>query len=341
MSFLGPFEHTKGSSWGGSQISPLVLKVITVLGGFLGLDHLLLRSPKTAIAKLITNIFTLGFWYFYDIIQVFKDTDFIQKYGYTIPGLGPVGLGAGLLHSPTTPQAPEISPSPFYYLGYALMIAIPFGFSHFLAGDYYGGAAKFFLSYIIFTFLIGWVWAGYSTVNLIFNTPDILKNGTDRMFPATLVMDSHGPAPNLKMPDLKPKTAEEQANSLFDWIFSVLGFLKPIEKPILETIVKAGDTVTGVASVAKTTAQQIESTTTTAAPAVASVLQKGGSLEFEPGSLSGPIFFGVSALIFVGAILTTFLRFQRSKQTSAIEYKQKNDVPPEVSDEPPSGSRAL
>lgn len=337
-SFLGPFDHTTGATWGGSQLSPSVLKALAVLGGFVGLDHLALRSPKTALLKFLVNCISLGFWYWYDIVQVFADTDFIRKYGYSIPGIGPVGLGAGILHQDVPiGQAPPSSPSPFLFVAYSLLIAIPFGVSHFIAGDYYGGAAKFFLSYIIFTFLLGWIWAGYSTLNVIFNTKDLLEKGTDRMFPATLFMDSHGPAPNLMIPKTeKESSAEEGISSFFDWIFGCLGFLKPLEKPVLETVVSTGTALTNVAQVAKDSAIQIEKTDT--APAVAEVLQKGGALL---GGSSTPIFLGISALVLVGAVGVTLFRLKGAKQTQSIESKDKNDLPPEVSDEPPSGSRTL
>ena len=338
-SFLGPFDHTTGATWGGSQLSPSVLKALAVLGGFLGLDHLVLRSPKTALLKFLVNCISLGFWYWYDIVQVFADTDFVRTYGYSIPGVGPVGLGAGILHQEIpVGKAPPASPSPFLYLAYSLLIAVPFGISHFIAGDYYGGAMKFFLSYVIFTFLLGWIWAAYSTFMVIFNTPTLVEKGTDRMFPATLFMDAFGPAPNLMIP--KPgeeSSQEENASSFFNWIFGCLGFLKPLEKPVLEGVVSAGSTLAGVAKVAKDTAVQMEEADT--APAVAEVLQKGGALL---GTSSTPIFLGVSALVLVGAVGLTLLRVKGgAKQKDSIESKTRNDLPPEVSDEPPSGSRAL
>jgi hypothetical protein len=217
------------------------------------------------------------------------------------------------------------------------LIVVPFGVSHFIAGDYYGGAAKFFLSYIIFTFLLGWMWAAYSTFNVVFNTKDLLEKGTDRIFPATLFMDSHGPAPNLMIPKTeKPDDKESGASSLFDWIFGCLGFIKPLEKPVLETIVSTGTTITNVAEAAKQSAIDIEKTDT--APAVAQVLQKGGALL---STSSTPIFLGVSALILVGAVGLTLTRLRGAKHEVSLNTKDKNDLPPEVSDEPASGSRAL
>lgn len=341
MSFLGSFDHTTGATWGGSQLSPSVLKIFATLGGFFGLDHILLRSPKTGLLKFLVNCISLGFWYWYDIVQVFGDMEFVQKYGYSIPGLGPVGLGAGILHSGTnTGMAPETSPSPFIFLAYTAMILVPFGFSHFIAGDTAGGAMKFLLTYLFFTFFLGIAWALYSGFMLVFNTQEILEKGTDRMFPATLFMDPFGAAANLTIPKtIEDDKKEEEASSFFNWIFGFLGlgFLKPIQKPILEGIVSAGDAVTNVASSVKQSAEMIEETKT--APAVTELLQKGGAL--LPATASTPVFLGIAGLILVGALVTTAFRFQGAKQTGTTSPVEKTDVPPEVSDEPPSGSRAF
>ena len=71
---------------------------------------------------------------------------------------------------------------------------------------------------------------------------------------------------------------------------------------------------------------------------MAEVLQKGGALL---STSSTPVFLGVSALILVGAVGLTLSRIRGAKQEVSLQTKDKNDLPPEVSDEPPSGSRTL
>lgn len=51
----------------------------TIFGGALGLDHLLLRSPTTAFAKVVLNILSLGLWYFYDVLQVLGEKENVMK----------------------------------------------------------------------------------------------------------------------------------------------------------------------------------------------------------------------------------------------------------------------
>ena len=40
-------NFTQGKAWGGTQIDPTLFKIVSVLFGFVGFDHFILRSPKT------------------------------------------------------------------------------------------------------------------------------------------------------------------------------------------------------------------------------------------------------------------------------------------------------
>ena len=62
--------YTSGKFWGGTVVPFWVFMLFTAfpLTGLLGLDHLLFRSPSTALLQGITNIFTLGIWYIYDMV---------------------------------------------------------------------------------------------------------------------------------------------------------------------------------------------------------------------------------------------------------------------------------
>mgnify|MGYP000396885918 CR=1 FL=1 len=76
---------TQGAYWKGTQIPYWLYMALTIfpLTGLLGIDHLLLRSPWTALLKFLTMIPLLGYWYFYDIAQVTGEHDLIEKYEAT------------------------------------------------------------------------------------------------------------------------------------------------------------------------------------------------------------------------------------------------------------------
>lgn len=321
-SLVGTIKHTQGPTWGGSQINPTVFKVVSALGGFFGLDHVYLRSPKTGFFKFLVNILTLGFWYFYDLAQVFSESDHIRNYGLTIPFLGPSGIGAGIFHGDGVAPAPDTSPNPLLFLAFASLISLPFGLSHFIAGDFYGGAAKFFITFSFF-FFMGFIWAAFSTFNVIANTPEILQEGTDRFFPFTMFMAKTGSAPNIMIP--KPETKENFGLSSLLGLTALLG---PLEKPILEAVVGVGETGINAAENVKNVANTIENMGTQ--PAV----QSGGASSLFDSS-SNFVFLGMASLVLFGSLVMTAVRYTKSKKNK----EESDDIPPEANnDVPPPGS---
>jgi hypothetical protein len=319
------FEYTKASYWKGSQIEASLFKTIVVLGGFFGLDHLLLRSPLTGLLKMIVNFLTLGFWYFYDILQVFTEFPFIKQYGYTVPGLGPQGIGAGMIYEePDKPTAPEGTPNPLLFMAYAALIAVPFGFSNFIAGDVWGGAAKFLVSINPFTFLLGLAWTAYSAYTLYFNTESLFTEGTDRIFPFSVFLKANGPAPNL----INPNKDSEGSGGFMETAFGFLGkILGPLGVPFFQTV-------------SNTAEKGIELTGPEPAPTPV-VPQTGGGLVGGSEQTSQILFLGTAGLILVGAVGLTVARYLRASKKQEKGIDINNDVPPEVNDAPPSGPVAF
>lgn len=327
MSFLGTFEHTTGTTWGGTQLDPGTLKFATVLGGFFGIDHLLLRSPRTALFKFILNLLTFGFWYWYDILQVFGDLDSVKRYGYTVPIYGPVGLGAGILHDSATKAAPEDTPTPLTFFMYMLFVFLPFGISNVIAGDSSGGFMKILFSIVFWPFiLVAILWSIYSGFYAVFNTESLLTRGTDRMFPFSLLLGSYGSATNLKPPNLtKAEAFESSWWSMIPGGSFLMSFFRPVEKAALQTVVAVGDPALNVAETLKDQA-----------------VQTGGALLSDDTGISKALFLGAFALVFVGATFVTGARFLQAKKPEDSKQTERNDIPPEgFTDDVPPGPRLL
>ena len=349
MSFLGSFEHTTGKTWGGTQISPTILKVTSLLGGFVGLDHLLLRSPRTAFYKFLINIITLGLWYWYDLLQVFGEMDFIKTYGYTIPVVGPVGLGAGIVRDPTDPgAAPEGTPSPWMFLAYMLFVFVPFGVSSVVAGDYSGALAKLCLTFFIFTTIFALIWATYSGFYATFQTQELLIRGVDHIFPVSSFIGPVGPAPNLVPPQLQGaiKNAEEPPSSgIIGWI---KGLFQAVEKPVLKTFVSVAEPTVEAAETIKNLSKEPVPQEGGGGSGIHNVLTNtAGLLAMQQGGAGAPdsnvkyLFLTAAAIVFVGSIGVTYLRFWMAKKNDPTEHSDKNDFPPDVQNDAPPGPRVL
>jgi len=243
---------TQGEYWGGAQINYWVYVFLAVfpLTGLLGFDHMALRSPMTAVMKVLSIIPLLGFWYFYDIAQLLGERELVEKNGLAVPFYGPIGIGAGMFSGSGVKEAPKDAPSPWLYLAYALTtcIFIAFPINKFVIGDYMGGIAQLVMYMSIFTIITPFLaiaWGFYDIYKVLFKTRDIIEQGPERFIPATWFIDSKfrrnvlGPLPPLPQ---EPDT----------WFKRLMAAW--FELPI--NALKAGAAVAGASSMIATTATE-------------------------------------------------------------------------------------
>jgi len=225
---------TQGSYWKGAQLPYWVYMVVVVLLGGLGLDHLLLRSPYTFLMKLL--IPTLGFWYLYDIAQVFGERELVEKFGLGVPWYGPMGLGAGIfINKNASNLAPPTIAKPWIYMIYAILSIFFFiiPLNKVLIGDYAGCIAQICMYTILALFSLGLTailalcWGIYDAFRVLFDTKGLFEKGAARIFPATFVMDPYfnkgalGPEP---MPPVKPEEQKSILSKIISYIIGIYTF---------------------------------------------------------------------------------------------------------------------
>lgn len=246
-------ETTHGQYWGGHVLPYWVFLVVTALPmtGFFGLDHLLFKSPSTALSKCLVNIFTLGLWYFYDIIQAFSDKHYVKHFGLSVPFSGPKGLAFNYFSDIVGDEKNVLDKSTvsvtsiLIFTLYIFTLLVPLGLSNFVAGDTVGGTYKLLLS---LTPLLGllmipifWGEGLYELYTVITKPNDIFEKGVPRLFPLTLFIDERGFSPNLLNPDALKKALKERSEvpptnlytTFVKPILSILGIKDPME--ILDT----------------------------------------------------------------------------------------------------------
>jgi hypothetical protein len=221
---------TQGSYWKGAQLPYWVYMVVVVALGGLGLDHLLLRSPLTFLMKLL--IPTLGFWYLYDIAQVFGQRELVEKYGLGVPWYGPIGLGAGIfINKDASNLSPPTIPKPWTFLSYAVLSILFFiiPLNKVLIGDYVGCIAQISMYTILALFSLGLTailalcWGIYDAYRVVFDTKGLFEKGAARVFPATWIMDPYFNKGALG-PEPIPVKPEQQTSILSKIISYIIGF---------------------------------------------------------------------------------------------------------------------
>ena len=198
---------TQGSYWGGAQVPYWLLKIMTVCFGLVGFDHLLLRSPLTGLLKFISIIPLFGFWYFFDLAQVFGEQEFVEKNGFAIPFMGPQGIGAGIfINKDGSNLAPPDVAKPWTFMMYALatifFTVLPL--NKILIGDYFGALWQIIMYSFFFTplFLLALFWGFYDEYRVFFDTRGLIEKGAARVIPASWILDPYfkrnalGPLPS-------------------------------------------------------------------------------------------------------------------------------------------------
>ncbi len=227
-------DYTQKKFWGGSYYSYWTVLAISVIFGFIGLDHLYLRSPLTFLLKAIANIFTFGLWFFYDIFQLVSEKENVMEYGLRAPLLGPLGVGAGMFRDNDS-SGPEAK-SPYRFLGFMATLFLP-GFSYAFAGDLNGGMAQFASLFFPPLWLVLIAWMVYNGYRTFFKTGSLFSEGMPRIFPWNWwVMDDEGKN-YLGPKDVVPKTCAEDAGGVLGFFQRILtSIVSPIVGPLSETL---------------------------------------------------------------------------------------------------------
>jgi TM2 domain-containing membrane protein YozV len=187
------------------------------------MDHFYLRSFGTGTQKFFFNIISLGFWYWWDVIQIVADGGKIRKEGLSSPLDWTRGIGRGTFVEPqgktkgneqSDSGAPKMAEGSIFaakrsYVLYAIL-AIFFGWlgaDKFYVGEVWQGLAKLLSCFNIFLFLFGWIWVLWDSFHAFFLTDSILQHGVSVPLPYNWIFTETIPGNTFVMREI---TKEEQ-----------------------------------------------------------------------------------------------------------------------------------
>lgn len=323
------FFYTQNKYWGGATLNFTIYRIIVVVGGLIGLDHFYLRSPTTGIAKLILNLVTFGFWFFYDILQAFTERDSIEKYGISLPWYGPAGIGGGGF---VTAENPKVENSnPFWFMLYTVgLFVLPFGLDYLVAGDVPGAAFKALSSLMVFGLL-------YTVVNvfkLLAHPERVMCEGTTRYFPWSIIPGVAGYKQDAYFANTNRAACPEFKNTessllgLFSGIFRGLGNI-----PVVGTVFKVAETVTNAVKTVSEIPMQVQTGLQSASTKLNGASQRAASATIEEKPMKGggsgdeqaSIIPGFTlALLFIAAI------FYKGRETIAQMIERGQARPPAI-----------
>jgi TM2 domain-containing membrane protein YozV len=228
--------------------------------GFFGTDHFYLRSFGTGVQKLIFNIFSLGFWWWWDVLQIVTDSNKVKAEGLNTPFDWVRGVGRGVFEDPVKKaealenggKIVRVKKDLFVYALLTMILGIC-GADKFYIGETYQGIAKLLSVFNIFTFLFGLAWVIWDIVNVLFYTESLVKNGISPPPPFTWLFPEPIKAEPLFMPEevSKEQLEKESAKEAPVGGFPILGMdtfrfwykelAVPLLQPTVGTAVKTAD----------------------------------------------------------------------------------------------------
>jgi hypothetical protein len=163
--------------WVAPDRNYLVFIILSFVGGLLALDHFYLRSYDTAFYKILLNIFGLGIWWFWDIIQILTESKKIRLTGLASPFDWIFGIGRGVFTDPFAKVSEAAQPFKSYIIWTVLALTLGiFGADKFYIGETKHGFLKLasvFSPFILF----GLFWAMWDGYHALFMTKETLVEG--------------------------------------------------------------------------------------------------------------------------------------------------------------------
>jgi TM2 domain-containing membrane protein YozV len=237
-------SQTRVEFWKQPQFTKSGMWWFTLLFGFFGLHHLYLRSPQTALIFLIANFLSLGFLWFYDLIQlsnVGESLENLNRHGLNTH-IYNMGLAQGMWKEPESlmnsigkmtgtgnGKEDEGPPNPFWFLLYCLIIPIA-PLAQLVAGDTNNAVSRFLdLTIIPLGFLFYLCAFIYDYMILLIWPADLFVAGSKRFFPFTyLGMDADGHSSRLTgLSEIKPCPADGFITTMFRVSLPIMGIVAP------------------------------------------------------------------------------------------------------------------
>jgi TM2 domain-containing membrane protein YozV len=357
-----------GEYWKTSALSFNILYFLSIipLTGFLGLDHLYARSPKTAALKALINCLTLGWWYIYDALQVILRPDQVKTFGFSAPVVGPLGIGAGQFSGDTTDSDKAARFSIYAFL----VCVVPFGIDYFYLGRNAMGFFKLFCTVIPIFLPIALIIGAWNIIKLFLLTGQVLDENYELF----------GSTPSLKYQEYLAKASQaERQGGWFGWFYNwLLAILQsdlllaiPIVGPFIQlataslntatiaveaagttigaaketalSVIQAtGETAKGVAAVASQASQiQQAFNPESAAKAIVNARKMGGG-GGDIGNIPAQILFGILCLALVsgGALAISRLVQNTLSSRLAANVRSPESTSKKQYDRPPDAGSA-
>lgn len=118
----GLYDSTSLKRWQIQNLDYNIYSIFVCFLGWFGVDYWYLGAPLTGLLKMFVNMFTFGYWWFYDILNVIFNRPTVELFGPTIPFYGSTGCAAGRFRQPNSNEDPERLAKHLNYIIYGVVL---------------------------------------------------------------------------------------------------------------------------------------------------------------------------------------------------------------------------
>lgn len=224
--FVKPVHFSDIDQWKFPERNYYIFVCISFVLGFFGMDHFYLRSFGTGTQKFIFNILSLGFWWWWDVLQIVTDSNKVKAEGLTTPFDWIRGVGRGVFEDPikkaealeTGGKIVRVKKDLFVYALLTMFFGL-FGADKFYMGEQLQGIAKLLSVFNLFTFLFGLMWVIWDIIKVFFYTESLMKDGISAPPPFSMLFPDSIKAEKLFSPEevtkeQLDKEAQEAASNM-------------------------------------------------------------------------------------------------------------------------------
>lgn len=218
-------------TWKHPDRSYYLFITLSILFGFIGLDHIYVRSFGTAAQKFFINLFTFGMWYFWDLIQVIFDGEKVRTMGLDSPLEWIRGIGSGVFLDPQEKLKLDVENKVVRSKKDIVLYAILticfgiFGLEKFYLGHPWQGITKALSVFNILFFLVGLFWVIWDIINVVCYTDTIIAGGISPPVPFNFIFGAIE-TKDLFIPQIISNDQLYLEHQIFKKAWSLEGFAK-------------------------------------------------------------------------------------------------------------------
>jgi len=166
----GMYNSTSLKRWQTQNLDYNFYWAFTVFLGWFGVDYWYLGAPLTGLLKIVMNLFTFGYWWFYDILNATFNRPTVELFGPTMPFFGTTGCAGARFRQANTTEDPGRLSKHLNYIIYGLVLGVTgiFGGDSFLIGNTTYAFIRLICLVTIIGAPIALIWWVYNLFNYVF-----------------------------------------------------------------------------------------------------------------------------------------------------------------------------